>query len=172
MRKLLLASARLLAAIHFPVAAQDDGIGSLAVYWGSDLSKERLITIADDKGPIVRFDWSMKSSPFFTTLALPAHDYTIHLPGPIGSVQLQTTKNTTTFLQVDQYTTDKGDVGVQITSWVGTPNEKILDAIRNLKESGESPEPVKLAPLVTRSLSTPSRPGPSRHGRRNHESST
>jgi hypothetical protein len=147
-RKLLLASALLLAAICFPVAAQDDRIGSLAVYWGPELSKGRLITLADDSGKIVeKFDWSKKNTPFFTTVALPAHDYTIHLPGPIGSVQLQTTKNTTTFLQVDQHKTDNGDVGIQITSWAGTPNEAIRAAIENLKESGESLEPVKLAPV-------------------------
>jgi hypothetical protein len=150
MRKLpLLASTLFLAVIHFPVAAQDNDTGSLSVFWSSDLSVGRIITLSGDKEKIIKsFDWSGKKVPFFTTLVLPEHEYIIHLPGPIASVRLQTVKNAETFLQVAKYLTKNGDTGIQITSWVGAPNEAAQEAINSLKAGDpKSLEPTKLEPV-------------------------
>jgi hypothetical protein len=147
MRKLPLASALFLAAIHFPVAAQDDRLGSITVVWGSDLSSGRLITLANEKQEIIKkFDWSNKKYPFVANIVLPEHEYTIYLPGRGASVQLPVINNQTTFLQVDQYKADKGELGIQITGWVGTPNKAVQEAVSTLKESGDGAalEPIKL----------------------------
>jgi hypothetical protein len=147
MRKLSLASALFLAAVHFPVAAQDDRLGSITVVWGSDLSSGRLITLANEKQEIIKkFDWSKRKDPFFANIVLPEHEYTIHLPGRGESVQLPVVNNDTTFLQVDQYKTDNGEIGIQIRTWAGTPNNAVQEAVKALKESGDTAalEPIKL----------------------------
>lgn len=113
MRKLPLASALFLAALHFPVAAQDNELGNLTVVWGSDLASGRLITLTDEKhGVITKFDWLKKKGPFFASLVLASHQYTIHLPGDEEAVRLPVANNTTTFLQIARYQTEKGDIGI------------------------------------------------------------
>jgi hypothetical protein len=54
MRKLSLALALFLAAICFPVAAQDDRPGSIAAVWGSNLSSERVITLGNEKREVLK----------------------------------------------------------------------------------------------------------------------
>jgi hypothetical protein len=110
------------------------------------LSAGRTVTLSSDKEKILKsFDWSGKKVPFFTTLILPEHEYIIHLPGPVASVRLQTVKNAETFLQVAKYSTKSGDIGIQITSWVGSPNEAAQEAINSLTKAGytEPLEPIK-----------------------------
>ena len=147
MRKLPLAAALSLAALCFPVSAQDNQFGNITVVWDSDLSSGRLITLAIEKQKIIgKFDWLKKKGPFFASLALPEGDYTIHLPGDVASIRTPVVNKSITFLQVAQYKTEKGDIGIQMTTWAGAPNQAVEEAIKSLTQSGDigALEPIKL----------------------------
>jgi hypothetical protein len=97
----------------------------------------------DDKGTqLGKISW-MKGLPTYVEFLLPAKRYSIDIPGPIRSIEVETSADAQTFVEYTPFTTDNGEQGVQIRSWRGAPSDTITKAISELKRAKAVPSVVR-----------------------------
>jgi hypothetical protein len=128
-----------------PSWAQDSQ-SKLGVFIGVAFPESKNLLVKDSNGKLLdKFKWT-KGLPTYVEFFLPAKRYNIDIPGPIKSIEVETSSDVQTFVQYVPITTERGEHGVQITSWRGEPNSTIAKAILELKDAKAGPALVKWDP--------------------------
>jgi hypothetical protein len=130
------------AAVLLMVIAQITGAiaqesnSHLVIFIPSTSEKGATVEVKNGDGKLLRaFKW-YAGLPFYKDLILPTDTYKIIIPGPISSITLSTDEKIPTFFQVKKYSGERGEQGVQITSWRGQPSVAIETAISDFKKVG------------------------------------
>jgi hypothetical protein len=137
MRALALA---LLACVVLEAASQGRALAQaadskLGILFGTSPPESKSLLIKDASGQLLdKFQWA-KGLPAYVEFFLPAQRYNINTPGPIRSIEIETSSDAQTFLQYLPVTLEGGRQGVQITSWRGEPGPTITKAISELREA-------------------------------------
>jgi hypothetical protein len=132
--KALLAFIVLGSGVLTPAIAQNSSSILGILFDVSPLESRAMIVKNSDERVLDNFKW-MKGLPAYVEFSLPAKTYTIDFPGPIRSIQVETSSGAQTFVQYVPITTENGEPGVQITVWRGKASATIRKAISDLKEA-------------------------------------
>src|ERR1700722_17051832 len=100
--------------------------------------------------------------PLYRESTLPAGEYKINLPDIRSSFSIETSDKAPTFLQIDKYSEDNIEKGVQITIWQGQANSAAKSTINEIKKFGftEGLTPVSLGHFGSILNSNPQPPWP------------
>jgi hypothetical protein len=118
----------------------------LGILFGTIPEETKSLFAKDDKGnQLGKFNWE-KGLPTYVEFLLPAKRYSIDVPGPIRSIEVETSADAQTFVEYTPFTTDNGEQGVEIRSWRGRPSDTITKAISELRNAKAVPSVVKWNP--------------------------
>lgn len=118
-------------------AAQAQDLTSHLIFFSSDplTDKEVILLTNEDKKGLNKIEWP-SGLPLYRELTLPPGQYKINLTDILSSFSVETSDKAATFLQIDKYSSDSVEKGVQIKIWQGQPNSAAKSTVNEIKKSG------------------------------------
>jgi hypothetical protein len=124
-------------------ALAQDSHSKLGIFFNIAPEESKSLFVKDASGnQLKNFNWK-KGLPTYIEFSLPAKRYSIDIPGPIRSIEVETSSDAQTFVQFAPYITENGEQGVEIKSWRGAPSPTITKAISQLKDANVGSSVVK-----------------------------
>jgi hypothetical protein len=146
-QRLVSGTALLIVAISRLAAAQAQEPTSQLIFFSSDpLKNNEIIILTNQDGKeLDKTKWP-SGIPLYRNITLPSGQYKVNLPDIISSFLIETSDKAATFLQIDKYSSENLDKGIQITIWQGQPNSAAKSTVNEINKSGftKGLEPVSL----------------------------
>jgi hypothetical protein len=113
----------------------------LIVFLASEPSESHVLLFKDANEKIVSDAKWISGLPFSREFIVPQNEYTLVFPGPLRSIEIETSSEVATFVYYSAVTPEKG---IQVTTWQGEPNATITKALSEFKKLGVDVNPVAL----------------------------
>ena len=128
------------------VTQAQDSTSKLTFLSSDPLKDNEILNFTNEDGKELHSTKWPSGLSLYREFTLPSGEYKINLPDIRSSFSIETSDKAPTFLQIDKYSEDNIEKGVQITIWQGQANSAAKSTINEIKKFGftEGLTPVSL----------------------------